>query len=317
MANENQTSNQNEASDNGLRQGIYFALAAYGLWGVAPVYFKSVSHVPAFEVLIHRVIWSVVFLLLFITLTGRLGKVVAVFKQPKLLGGLVVTALIISLNWLVFIWAVAEGRILETSLGYFINPLISVFLGMIFLSERLRPMQWLALSFAALGVLYQLIEYGSLPWVGLVLAFSFGFYGLLRKQLVVEAVPGLFVETLIVLPIALSILGWMQYEDRLVFGHQSLQTDLLLVAAGLVTTFPLLFFAGAARRLPLSMMGFIQYLAPSITFALAVFVYHEPLDSTKMITFAMIWLGLLLFTGESRWSHRQKRLALVKAKTGV
>jgi len=295
------------AEDKDLRQGVIFALAAYSIWGIAPVYFKSVAHVPAFEVLVHRIIWSVVFLLLFIGATGRLGKVMAVFKQPRLLGGLVVTALIISLNWLVFIWAVAEGRILETSLGYFINPLISVFLGMVFLSERLRPMQWLALSFAAMGVLYQLIEFGSLPWVGLVLAFSFGFYGLLRKQLVVEAVPGLFIETLIVLPVGLIALGWMQSEGTLVFGHQSLQTDLLLIAAGLVTTFPLLFFAGAARRLALSMIGFFQYLAPSITFVLAVYVYEEPLDSSKLVTFALIWLGLLLFTGENRLASRRQR----------
>lgn len=295
------------AEDKDLRQGVIFALAAYSIWGIAPVYFKSVAHVPAFEVLVHRIIWSVVFLLLFIGATGRLGKVMAVFKQPRLLGGLVVTALIISLNWLVFIWAVAEGRILETSLGYFINPLISVFLGMVFLSERLRPMQWLALSFAAMGVLYQLIEFGSLPWVGLVLAFSFGFYGLLRKQLVVEAVPGLFIETLIVLPVGLIALGWMQSEGTLVFGHQSLQTDLLLIAAGLVTTFPLLFFAGAARRLALSMIGFFQYLAPSITFVLAVYVYDEPLDSSKLVTFALIWLGLLLFTGENRLASRRQR----------
>ena len=295
------------AEDKDLRQGVIFALAAYTIWGIAPVYFKSVAHVPAFEVLVHRIIWSVVFLLLFIGATGRLGKVMAVFKQPRLLGGLVVTALIISLNWLVFIWAVAEGRILETSLGYFINPLISVFLGMVFLSERLRPMQWLALSFAAMGVLYQLIEFGSLPWVGLVLAFSFGFYGLLRKQLVVEAVPGLFIETLIVLPVGLIALGWMQSEGTLVFGHQSLQTDLLLIAAGLVTTFPLLFFAGAARRLALSMIGFFQYLAPSITFVLAVYVYEEPLDSSKLVTFALIWLGLLLFTGENRLASRRQR----------
>ncbi len=303
------------AEDKDLRQGVIFALAAYTIWGIAPVYFKSVAHVPAFEVLVHRIIWSVVFLLLFIAATGRLGKVMAVFKQPRLLGGLVVTALIISLNWLVFIWAVAEGRILETSLGYFINPLISVFLGMVFLSERLRPMQWLALSFAAMGVLYQLIEFGSLPWVGLVLAFSFGFYGLLRKQLVVEAVPGLFIETLIVLPVGLIVLGWMQSEGTLVFGHQSLQTDLLLIAAGLVTTFPLLFFAGAARRLALSMIGFFQYLAPSITFVLAVYVYEEPLDSSKLVTFALIWLGLLLFTGENRLASRRQRKQAAAAGT--
>ena len=303
------------AEDKDLRQGVIFALVAYSIWGIAPVYFKSVAHVPAFEVLVHRIIWSVVFLLLFIGATGRLGKVMAVFKQPRLLGGLVVTALIISLNWLVFIWAVAEGRILETSLGYFINPLISVFLGMVFLSERLRPMQWLALSFAAMGVLYQLIEFGSLPWVGLVLAFSFGFYGLLRKQLVVEAVPGLFIETLIVLPVGLIALGWMQSEGTLVFGHQSLQTDLLLIAAGLVTTFPLLFFAGAARRLALSMIGFFQYLAPSITFVLAVYVYDEPLDSSKLVTFALIWLGLLLFTGENRLASRRQRKQAAAAGT--
>ena len=299
------------------RQGILLAVGAYTMWGIAPIYFKSLSDVAPLEILSHRVVWSF-FLLAFLLHIGRSWRKVrdTLTSKPKMLY-LVATSILVGANWLIFIWAVNSNHMLDASLGYYINPLINVLLGMLFLGERLRKLQWFAVALAAIGVLIQLIAFGSVPIVAIALAFSFGFYGLLRKQLVVEAVPGLFVETLIVLPIALSILGWMQYEDRLVFGHQSLQTDLLLVAAGLVTTFPLLFFAGAARRLPLSMMGFIQYLAPSITFALAVFVYHEPLDSTKMITFAMIWFGLLLFTGESRWSHRQKRLAFVKTEADV
>jgi len=289
-----------------IKTGILYALGAYVLWGIIPVYFKQLGSVSPMEVLTHRVIWSVLVLFLLLMFTGGLSRLKTILQQPKVLAALFVTAAIISLNWLIFIWAVSENRILETSLGYFINPLVSIFMGMIFLSERLRPAQWLAISLAGAGVAYQLILHGSLPWVALVLAFSFGFYGLLRKQIPVDAISGLFIETLMMLPAALAYLLWLAQSGTLIFAHQSLQIDLLLMAAGLITSIPLLFFAGAARRLSLTLIGFIQYIAPSITFILAVFVYGESLDNGKLTTFALIWLALIVFSLEGFWSQKRR-----------
>ncbi len=289
-----------------FKQGLWFALAAYGLWGLTPVYFKQLEGITPFEVLTHRVLWSVVFVSILVIFSRKLSTVIAIIRQPRLLLGLICTAGIISINWLTFIWAIGEHRILETSLGYFMNPLVSIFLGMIFLSERLRPLQWLALSLAGLGVAYQLILHGSLPWVALVLAFSFGFYGLLRKKIPVDAISGLLIETVMMLPAALVYLFWLAQAGELGFGHITLKLDLLLIAAGLVTSLPLLFFAASARRLSLTMIGFMQYLAPSITFALAVTLYGETLDSSKLITFSLIWLALILFSLEGFWFQKKK-----------
>lgn len=292
--------------DEMLRTGIIYALGAYILWGLTPVYFKWLEGVAATEILIHRIIWSVVVLLGLLTLINGWSAIQTVFRQPRVLAGLALSATIISANWLTFIWAVGNDRILESSLGYFLNPLVSIFLGMLFLSERLRLWQWLALSLAGAGVAWQLIQHGSLPWIALVLAFSFGFYGLLRKQIPVDAISGLFIETLIMLPAALLYGAWLWQHEQLSFGHQSLHTDLLLIAAGLVTSFPLLLFAGAARRLTLTMIGFMQYLAPSITFLLAVLVYGEHLGDGRLTTFVLIWLALLLFSLEGFWHKKLK-----------
>ncbi|MBB1486926.1 EamA family transporter RarD [Oceanospirillum sediminis] len=297
-------------SEQDIRTGIWYALAAYGLWGLAPVYFKWLDGVAATEILIHRVIWSVAVLVVLLAVMGSWSAIRTVFRQPKVLAGLTLSAAIISINWLTFIWAVGQGRILESSLGYFMNPLVSIFLGMIFLSERLRPWQWLAIFLAGAGVAWQLILHGSLPWVALVLAFSFGFYGLLRKQIPVDAISGLFIETVIMFPAAIIWLLWLLDSQQLSFGHTDLETDLLLMAAGLVTSIPLLFFAGAARRLSLTLVGFIQYMAPSITFLLAVLVYGEDLGEGKLATFVLIWLALLVFTMEGAIQKRRRnRLA--------
>lgn len=297
-------------SEQDIRTGIWYALGAYGLWGLAPVYFKWLDGVAATEILIHRVIWSVAVLVVLLTVMRGWPAIRTVFRQPRVLAGLVLSAAIISVNWLTFIWAVGQGRILESSLGYFMNPLVSIFLGMIFLSERLRPWQWLAIILAGAGVAWQLILHGSLPWVALVLAFSFGFYGLLRKQIPVDAISGLFIETVIMFPAAIIWLFWLLNSQQLSFGHTDIETDLLLMAAGLVTSIPLLFFAGAARRLSLTLVGFIQYMAPSITFLLAVLVYGEDLGEGKLVTFALIWLALLVFSMEGVMQKRKRnRLA--------
>lgn len=286
------------------QKGILFALAAYGMWGLVPVYFKAVDHISPLEVVAHRIIWSVAFLALFIAATGRWHDVLCSLRQKRLVMGLTLSALVVSLNWLVFIWAVGQERILETALGYFINPLISVLLGMVFLQERLRTMQWLAIALAATGVGYQLILLGNLPWVALVLACSFGLYGLLRKRLAVDAFSGLLIETLLLSPVALGYLIWIAAQGEMKFLESS-NNIWLLLAAGLVTSLPLICFAAGARRLTLTLNGLLQYIAPSIAFLLAVWVYNEPLDSDKLITFACIWLGLILFTVEGLLRSRR------------
>lgn len=295
-------------TDTEQRKGVLFALAAYGMWGLVPIYFKAVDHVSPFEVVAHRVLWSVAFLVVFIVATGRWQEFTSHLKQRRLIAGLLLSAIVISLNWLVFIWAVGQDRILEAALGYFINPLISVLLGMIFLGERLRRIQWLAIILATIGVGYQLVLLGSLPWVALVLAFSFGFYGLLRKRLAVDAFSGLLIETLLLSPVALVYLIWLAQQGTLQFLFTTGNTTLLLIASGLVTSLPLICFAAGARRLTLTLNGLLQYIAPSIAFLLAVFIYNEPLDSNKLITFAFIWTALLLFTAEGIWRTRKTKL---------
>jgi len=296
-------------TDTEQRKGILFALAAYGMWGLVPIYFKAVDHVSPFEVVAHRVLWSVAFLVVFIVATGRWQEFTSYLKQRRLVAGLLLSAIVISLNWLVFIWAVGQDRILEAALGYFINPLISVLLGMIFLGERLRQIQWLAIILATIGVGYQLVLLGSLPWVALVLAFSFGFYGLLRKRLAVDAFSGLLIETLLLSPVALIYLLWLAQQGNMHFLFTTGNTTLLLIASGLVTSLPLICFAAGTRRLTLTINGLLQYLAPSIAFLLAVFIYNEPLDSNKLITFAFIWTALVLFTAEGIWRTRKTKLS--------
>ncbi|MEH6579992.1 MAG: EamA family transporter RarD [Amphritea sp.] len=294
--------------DQEHKKGVYFAIAAYGMWGLVPIYFKALEHVSSLEVLAHRVIWSVALLTLVLAVGSRWRKLMPLLKQPKIVGALTLTAVIVSVNWLVFIWAVSQGRILETSLGYFINPLVSVFLGMLFLQERLRPGQWMAILFAAFGVGYQLFLLGNLPWVALVLAFSFGFYGLLRKQIPVDAVSGLFIETLLLLPVAGIYLFWLAQQGQLQFFNEGTSSALLLLAAGIVTSLPLLCFTAAARRLSLTLIGLLQYIGPSITFFLAVFYYHEPMDSNRMITFLFIWAALVIITIEGVMVQQRKRV---------
>lgn len=279
-------------------RGILFALSAYGMWGLFPIYFKSVASVTPFEILSHRVIWSLVFMALFIAATGRWQTLMSNLRQQKLLTSLAVTAILISINWVTFIWAVGQGHILETSMGYFINPLVSLLLGTVFLGERLRKAQWMAVSLAIAGVSYQLILLGSLPWVALVLACSFGTYGLLRKRIVVDPFSGLMIETLLLSPFALLYLFWLEQQNQLAFISKNIEISGLLIAAGIVTSLPLICFATAAKRLTLTLNGLLMYITPSITFILAVVIYDEPLDSHRLITFALIWAGLILFTAE-------------------
>lgn len=282
--------------------GAYFATAAFLFWGVVPVYFKWISHVSPLEIVSHRVIWSVVLLSAIISMT-RSWATLRVSRRQLLT--LVVTACLLSINWLLFIYAVLNNNIVETSLGYFINPLVSVLLGMIFLQERLRPLQWLAVSITAAGIAYQLLYYDRLPIIALSLAFSFGFYGLVRKNLALPALTGLMLETLIVCPLAMLYLGWLAVKENLQFASVDLTTDLLLMTSGFVTSFPLLCFAAAITRLSLTAAGMFQYIAPTISLIIAVGWYGEPFGIDRIVTFSCIWLALLIFSAETIYHHRR------------
>jgi chloramphenicol-sensitive protein RarD len=288
------------------KTGIIFAICAYFMFGIAPVYFKFLDSIPAPEILMHRIVWSVFVLCFLIVGLKGIGKVRAAVMAPKVLITLLAAGLLLGLNWLLFIWAVNNDYLLEASLGYYINPLINVFLGRIFLGEVLRPLQKLAVGIATLGVLILLVNYGQLPWIALTLALTFSVYGLLRKQVAVDSIPGLFVETLMMLPFA--VIYWIWFAE--VSGNFSVNSNslnVLLVCAGIVTTAPLLCFTAAARRLRYSTLSFLQYLGPSIMFCLATFIYDEPLSTARLITFIFVWSALALFTYDSVNAYRAQR----------
>lgn len=279
--------------------GLSYALGAYVLWGFAPIYFKSIDVVSAGEILSHRILWSVpllVLLIIFFTKFTKLGFIthfIAGWKRNTY------TAILIAINWLVFTYAVTSERILETSLGYFINPLVSVILGMVFLREKLRSLQWVAVFAAVMGVVLSVFHYGTLPWISLTLAISFGFYGLLKKQSKDNPLVSLLAETLIASPLALCFLFYLVNKDQNYFGFEDMELNILLIAGGIVTVLPLWLFSKAAPLLNLATLGFIQYLAPSITFLLAVFLYNEALSYIQLATFVLIWIGLIIYSLES------------------
>lgn len=278
------------------RAGGIYATAAFGFWGLTPIYYKLLPGVPPFEVLCHRVVWSVVFGAIFLAAMGAWAPVREAFRRPGLLGTLALTAALVSVNWLVYIYAIANDQVIATSLGYYINPLVNVLLGMLFLGERLSRGRIFAVALAVAGTGSLAVNLGGLPWIALTLAFSFGIYGLIRKRLGLAAMPALFVETLLVLPFALAGLAWLASRGESAFTERGTATALLLVLAGPVTLLPLWWFAEAARRLPYVVVGFFQYLAPSTTFLLAVLVYGEPLTPAWAVAFALIWAALAVFT---------------------
>lgn len=294
-----------QATDQ-TKAGMIFALCAYSMWGVAPIYFKLLTSIPAPEILMHRVVWSVLVLCFLIAGLRHIGKVRAAISSFKVIKTLFAAGLLLALNWLLFIWAVNNNYLLEASLGYYINPLINVFLGRIFLGEMLRPLQKVAVGIAVVGVLILLLNYGRLPWIALTLAVSFSVYGLLRKQVAVDSIPGLFIETLMMLPAAVIYWIWFA-EVSSDFSANTPQLNILLICAGIVTTAPLLCFTAAARRLRYSTLGFFQYIGPSIMFCLATFMYNEPLTTARLVTFIFVWSALALFTYDSIKTYRTAR----------
>ncbi len=287
------------ATPENTRLGIVAGIVAYLTWGLVPIFFKQIAEVPAVEIIAHRVVWAMLLMTALIAFGRGFRDALRVARIPAQLAKIALASALVLGNWLTFVWGVNNDHILETSLGYFMLPLFNVALGVLVLKERLRPLQWLAVLLAAIGVAIEAARAGGLPWIALVLTGTFGIYGLLRKQLPLDAASGLFLETVCMTPVALAWLAWLAYSGQGHFGGGSnlpSGRDLLLVATGPITAIPLLLFAVAARRLPLSMMAFLQYLAPSITFLLAVLVYREPLDLIRALTFAAIWSGLAVYS---------------------
>lgn len=278
------------------RRGLVYGLTAHSLWGLFPLYFKAVEVVPALEILVHRIVWSLALLIPLVLIQRQWSEVRRVLRDRGTLGVLLVTTTLIALNWYLFIVAVETDRVIQASLGYFINPLVNIVLGMVFLHERLSRPAAVAVALAVIGVAAQTIMIGSLPVIALVLAFSFGLYGLLRKTARVGSVVGLTIETALLTPFCIGYLIWAHRAGRMSFASGDLHLDLLLIAAGIITTAPLLLFTAAARLLPLSTMGFLQYVAPSGHFLLAVFAFGEPFTTAHLVTFACIWTALAIFT---------------------
>ena len=288
-----------------LRKGYLLGLTTFSIWGLFPLYFKSIEQYAALEIVTQRAIWSALFGTLVLMLWRHPGWWQELLAHPRRIGVLMISSVLIASNWLIYVWAVNHGHMVEASLGYYINPLINVLLGLIVLRERLRPLQWLAVAMAAVGVLLQLITLGDFPWVSIALALSFGSYGLLRKQAPVAALPGLVVETWLILPIAL---GWLFFFGSGPSTEWSFWTNpqaLWLVAAGPVTLLPLLCFNAAARHLPYSTLGFLQYITPTLLLILAVWVFNEPFPADRQLAFICIWAGLAVYSYDA-WRLMRK-----------
>lgn len=290
------------------RKGVFNALAAYFMWGIAPLYFTLLTALGAGEILMHRVVWSSLFIFLLVLVSKKWTVLVSLCQQPKTIAKLAISATLLAVNWLLFIWAVNNNHLLDASLGYYINPLFNVALGMLFFSERLRRGQVIAVGLAIIGVLVQLITVGSLPLISLALASSFAIYGMLRKKMHVDSLVGLLIESLIMLPIA--IVYWIYFLDSTTANLATNSTSLnfTLVMAGIVTTAPLLCFTVAAKRLALSSLGFFQYIGPSIMFLLATFYFQEPLLLAEFITFAFIWSALALYSYDAYHNSKSQRV---------
>ena len=285
------------------KNGILYGIGAYALWGFFPIYWKFLHHIPAIQLISHRIGWSFILLMLVIFLTKQWTDFRSTINA-RTIRIYLIAALLIGVNWLVYVWAVNEGFIVETSLGYFINPLLSMLMGVIFLRERLRIAQWIPVGLAAIGVGYLTFVYGRPPWIALVLAFSFATYGLIKKLAPLGSLYGLTLETGILFLPALAYLIFTEVNGTGAFLHDTTPVNILLVGAGVVTTIPMLMFASAAQRIPLTMIGVLQYIAPTIQFALGVFLYKEPFDHAHLVGFSIVWVALIIFWVENYIAQR-------------
>ncbi len=286
--------------------GLLYALACYTTWGIFPLYWKMLAQVPSEQILAHRIVWSVVFLLAMLFVL-RNRHFLLYLKQPRILGLLFLTGVLVGSNWFVYIYAVNHSHIVEASLGYYINPLVNVSLGVLFLKERLNRLQILALVFALAGVTWLTFHVGHVPWISLYLAVSFALYGLFRKKANLESLPGLLIETLLLSPMALYFLWFVNQQGAGIFLHTSWLTDVLLILGGPVTAIPLFWFGKAATRIPLSTMGFIQYLSPTLQLIIGLLVFREPFSAVYLASFGLVWIGLMIFSISLMRDYRERR----------
>jgi chloramphenicol-sensitive protein RarD len=298
---------------NQLRRGYIFGFFAYAIWGFFPLYWKLLKPAGPMEILAHRIVWSLLFVTLVLLAMRSWRFLRSLARRPRTLAGIVLAAVVIAVNWWMYIYGVNSGHVVETSLGYFINPLITVLLGVAVLHERLRPAQWIALAVGVVAVAVLTVDYGRLPWIALTLAVSFGLYGLVKKSLALPAAEGLFVESLALTAPALAYLGWLAAHHRSTFGHVSTLQTTLLILAGAVTAIPLLLFAGAANRIPLSGLGLLQYLTPTLQLGCGVLIYHEPMPPAQLAGFALVWAALVVFT----WDGIRNARRLSRARSAA
>jgi chloramphenicol-sensitive protein RarD len=291
------------------RRGLLLGVAAYGLWGAFPLYWPILEPAGAVEILAHRIIWSSVTIGLLVVVFRRGSRFRAIMVNPRARWLLTLAAAVITANWVTYIWGVNNGRVVETSLGYFINPLVTVLMGIVVLGERLRPLQWAAMGVAAGAVAVLTVDYGRPPWIALILAFSFGTYGLAKKVAGVEALESLSFETLLIAPFAAAYLGWLAWHGSLDFGAHGLGHALLLTTTGIVTAVPLICFSGAAVRVSMVTLGLLQYLAPVLQFALGVLWFREDMPLGRWVGFLLVWVALMVFTVEAI-NHRRRQLRL-------
>lgn len=289
---------------NEEKQGVIYAILAFVFWGLVPIYFKLISSVSPMEILIHRILWSVVFLSILIVATKQTKTLKKILKDKKKMKILFLTSILVSSNWLIFIWAISNDKITEASLGYYINPIVNVILGILFFSEKPTKFQKIAILFALFAIVNEIISFGSIPLVSVSLALTFGFYGMFRKKISLPSVAGLYIETLLISPFAIIYFIYLVYTSANMFVFPPNYISWLLVCAGLITVIPLLWFNAATTRISLVKLGFLQYIGPTLAFLLGVFVYHEPFDEKKLITFAFIWIALIFFTMDSRYPKK-------------
>ncbi len=285
-------------------RGFTAAISAFGIWGLFPIYLIGLRHISAMEITAHRIVWSCVFVLAWLALAGDLGKLADAAKRQGVLIRLVGSAFFIAVNWIGFAWAVNNGHVLEVSLAYFIGPLLNILLGIFVLRERLNATQWLAVAFAAAGVLYLTFIAGHPPWIALMVGSSFAFYGLIRKTVNIDALPGLAVETILLAPFALAYLVWCEIQGTAALGHDTALVNTLLLAGGVVTSVPLVLFAFGARQVPYSTIGVLQFIAPSLQLVCGLVVFGESLASARATGFVLIWIGLLIYIVNALWRAR-------------
>jgi chloramphenicol-sensitive protein RarD len=293
-----------------MNPGIVYATLAFFFWGIFPLYFHALAEVPPMEILAHRMLWSLLFLALVLTARRQWKWLPQTLRQPRILGSFIASAVLLSANWFVYIWSVNNGHVIDASLGYFINPLINVLLGVLVLKEKLRRAQWVAIAAAACGVLWLTWSAGQVPWIALILGISFGAYGLLRKTAALAALEGLSLETIILFPLALCYVVWLTVQGQNSFVNSEFDsTRWLLAAAGPITAVPLLLFAAGARRIPMAALGLIQYLSPTMQALLGVWVFHEAFPPARLLGFVIIWGALALYVAEGLWAGRVNRRA--------